>query len=335
MINKYTCFEDYEAGQSGVTRMRTIGDPEIVSFAGITCDYSFLHLAAHQAEQTFYGGRIAHGLLGCSMAMGLLSLDAGHTVGRSVPGSYLSGFNINYRSAIYSGDTVRVEWNLVKKPPVNVSNGFGTIETHFKIINYKNEPVYDGVFRVNVKLRAASDDAMFSEPSSSTLWQPAEIPFDAVKDYNIRDFVVGTGGVTSGRTMTEADIVNFSGLTGDYNPIYVDEVYASSRGGRIVPPMLVFDWALGFWARDSWYARAKTDNTAQDIGHLGDNSIFLRPVRIGDTVHCIYQIKSVRVTKNNKEKHVVIYGLQIVNQRNEVVQEGEILVVKGNVGEYR
>lgn len=334
MNNKYTTFDDYVVGQRGVTGKRTVGEAEIVAFASITCDYNFLHVATHEAEKTFYGGRIAHGLLGCSMAVGLLSLDAPHAIGRTVAESYFSGFTINYRSALKSGDTVRVEWEIARKDASRGPEGCGVIETAFRVVNHNDQPIYDGVFQVTVKTSAAAHGILLYETSMVPVWSPSAVSCDEDSIFSIGDFAVGAGGVTCGRTITEADVVNFAGLTGDYSPIYVDEIFASKSafGGRIVPAMFVFDLALGFWSRDSWITKVKTDTTAQDIGHLGDNARFLRPVKIGDTVRCVYKVKDSRPTKSNPNRHVVVYGFQILNQRDEVVQDGEVLVIKGDAG---
>ena len=331
MIYKHSCFEDYRVGQQGRTGPRTVGEAEIVAFASITGDYNFLHVTTHEAGKTFYGGRIAHGLLGCSMAVGMLSLDAPHTIGRNVPDSYLSGFSINYRSALKSGDTIRVEWQIAHCEENDPSLNFGTIETKFRVITQNDIAIYDGAFLLNVKRRGAKEGPIH-DTSPQTLWQPSGVQWNENSLFSISDYKVGAGGITCGRTITEADVVNFAGLTADQSPIYVDEVFASKTqfGGRIVPAMFVFDLSLGFWSRDGWITRVKTDPSAQDIGHLGDNARFLKPVRVGDTVRCIYMIKDVRQSKSNPSRCIVTYGFQIINQNDEVVQDGEVLVIKGD-----
>ena len=160
-----------------------------------------------------------------------------------------------------------------------------------------------------------------------------EISFDPEKIFALEDFQVGTGGTTSGRTFTEADIVNFAGLTGDYNPSYVDEQFAanSSLKGRIVPAMLVFTSAMGLWARDSWITRVRCSDSAVDSGHLNDSSEFQRPVRIGDTIRVVYRIDDKRQSKSKPEHCLVSNGFQIINQHDEIVQLGKVLMMKGGV----
>ena len=153
MNNRHDFFEDFLVGQQGETRMRTVGETEIVNFAGITCDYSHVHLAHHQAINGPYGGRIAHGLLGSSLAAGMLSLDAGHLVGRDVPDSYLCGFEVNYRDAIRLGDTIRIAWKVAEKRDDPDMPSFGLVRSDFAVITQDDKPVYDGSFTLKTRKR--------------------------------------------------------------------------------------------------------------------------------------------------------------------------------------
>jgi len=322
--------EDYEPGQTGVTRMRTVGEPEIVSFGCITCDYSYVHLAHHPTLEGPYGGRIAHGLLGTSLASGLLSLDAPHAVGRNVRGSYLCGFDANYRDAIRLGDTVRVEWEVAERRDAPLQPARGIVRTAFRLVTQENRAVYDGCFDLEVPRRSATGAAAPLELKSPAGWAVEEFELDRERLYDLEDFPVGRGGVSAGRTITEADVVNFAGLIGDYNPLYVDESFARQGpfNGRIVPAMLVFTAAFGLWTRDGDVMRAKSSDSSKDAGHLNDSSVFHAPARIGDTIRCLYRISETRVSRSKPDRGIITYGFQILNQRDEVVQEGKTLMVK-------
>ncbi len=330
MKKRHEFLEDYEPGQTGVSRMRTVGEPEIVSFGCITCDYSYVHLAHHPTMEGPYGGRIAHGLLGTSLAAGLLSLDAPHAVGRNVPGSYLCGFDANYRDAIRLGDTVRVEWKVAERRDAPLHPALGIVRTDFRLVTQENRAMYDGSFDLEVPRRSAASVAAPLEFKSPARWAVKEFEFDADGIYNLEDFPVGQGGVSAGRTITETDVVNFAGLTGDYNPLYVDESFAGQGPfkGRIVPAMLVFTAAFGLWTRDGGVMRTKSSDSSKDAGHLNDNSVFHAPVRIGDTIRCLYRISETRVSRSKPDRGIITYGFQILNQRDEVVQEGKTLMVK-------
>ncbi|MDD2920897.1 MAG: MaoC/PaaZ C-terminal domain-containing protein [Anaerolineales bacterium] len=65
-------FEDFFVGQSIKTTGRTVSEDAIFSFAGLTGDYNQIHTDAAFASKTQFGQRIAHGLLGLSVAVGLI-----------------------------------------------------------------------------------------------------------------------------------------------------------------------------------------------------------------------------------------------------------------------
>ncbi len=332
MSRKYRYFEDYEVGQTGKTRTRTVGEPEIVTFGGITCDYSYVHLAHHSTVDGPYGGRIAHGLLGTSMVAGLLSLDAPHLIGRDVPGSYFYGFDTNYRDAIQLGETIRIAWKIADKKNDQDHQDFGIIRSDFQVLTQDDKAVYDGNLEIKVQKRSAGEKGLdllsFKSPAP---WEIKEFPFDPEKIYYLDDFRTGEGGVTSGRTITETDIVNFAGLTGDYNPLYVDDNFARQGPfkGRIVPGLLAFTTGFGLWTRDAGVMRARSGDSSTDAGHLNDSSVFHQPVKIGDTIHCVYKIIKTRVSKTKPRLGIITYGFQLLNQRAEVVQEGKTLMLRG------
>ena len=70
-IGRY--FEEFEVGYANESAGRTVTEADVVQFAGLSGDYNQLHTDAQFAATTPYGERIAHGLLGLSMATGLAS----------------------------------------------------------------------------------------------------------------------------------------------------------------------------------------------------------------------------------------------------------------------
>ena len=139
--------------------------------------------------------------------------------------------------------------------------------------------------------------------------------------------MVGKGGETDGRTITETDIVNFAGLIGDYNPQYADVEFAKGTmfGERVAQGMLVFTIAFGLWVRDGQGKYHWPESRI--VGHLGDNATFFTPVKIGDTIRVRYKIASTRVSKTKPEMGIVTFTIQVMNQRDEVVQVGSILIM--------
>lgn len=123
--------------------------------------------------------------------------------------------------------------------------------------------------------------------------------------------------VSPGRTVTEADIVAFAGLSGDYNPLHVNEEYCKNTvfGTRIAHGPLVYAIAAGLLFQLHLY-----DDTL--IAFLGFDSLkFTKPVKPGDTIHARIKVLEKRETSHS-ERGVMKRQLQVLNQRGEVVQDG-------------
>ena len=131
------------------------------------------------------------------------------------------------------------------------------------------------------------------------------------------DFEVGFELLTSARTITETDIVNFAGITGDFNFIHTDAVAAqeSQFGQRVAHGMLVASIASGLSVQQGFI-----DGTTLAFRELTWK--FTKPVFIGDTVHV--QLK-VAETKPMKKLGggLVNFDARVYNQKDEVVHKGE------------
>ncbi len=128
---------------------------------------------------------------------------------------------------------------------------------------------------------------------------------------------VGAEFDSPARTVTEADIVAFAGLSGDYNPLHVNEEYCKTTvfGGRIAHGPLVYAIAAGLLFQLHLY-----DDTL--IAFLGfENLKFTKPVKPGDTIRARIKVLDKRET-SSPERGVMRRQLQVLNQRGEVVQEG-------------
>jgi 3-hydroxybutyryl-CoA dehydratase len=127
------------------------------------------------------------------------------------------------------------------------------------------------------------------------------------------DFVVGEESATAGRTITETDIVNFAGITGDWNEIHTNKELAE-RGPfkqRIAHGALVFSVATGLSVR-----MGQTADTV--IAFYGlDRLRFVKPTFIGDTIRVKQRVES----KSERDEHSGIVTMlnEVTNQRNEVV----------------
>lgn len=132
------------------------------------------------------------------------------------------------------------------------------------------------------------------------------------------EWEIGAAFTSPARTVTEADIVAFAGISGDYNPLHVNEEYCKTTpfGGRIAHGPLVYAIAAGLIFQLHLY-----DDTL--IAFLGFDSLkFTNPVKPGDTIHARITVLEKRET-SRADRGVMKRRLQVVNQRGEVVQEGE------------
>lgn len=131
------------------------------------------------------------------------------------------------------------------------------------------------------------------------------------------EFEVGKTWLTPRRTITEADIVMFAGLTGDFNPVHTDEEFAKRTpfGTRILHGPAVFAIATGLEFR-----LGIKEGTA--IAFLGMTWDLKAPVKIGDTIHVFQRVDALRPTKN-PARGIVNFWVEVRNQRDEVCQQGE------------
>jgi 3-hydroxybutyryl-CoA dehydratase len=138
-----------------------------------------------------------------------------------------------------------------------------------------------------------------------------------VKGLWFEDMQVGDTMVTPGRTITEADLVNFCGLSGDYNELHSNEEYARQDrfGQRIAHGLLGLAVASGLAARLGFM-----EGTAQAF--MGLEWKFKVPTFIGDTVHLRAKIASKREIKRLGGGLVSIQA-ELRNQKDEVTQEGQ------------
>src|SRR3990172_401500 len=106
-------FEDLRIGDQFVSPGRTITEADVTLFAGLSGDYNPLHTDEEFAKQTPFGRRIAHGLLGLSMAVGLasrLGLFDGTGIG-------FLGLEWSFVGPIFLGDTIRARFAVEEKRP--------------------------------------------------------------------------------------------------------------------------------------------------------------------------------------------------------------------------
>ncbi|NPA93228.1 MAG: dehydratase [Chloroflexi bacterium] len=131
------------------------------------------------------------------------------------------------------------------------------------------------------------------------------------------DFEIGQQIVTAGRTITEADIVAFAGLSGDYNQLHTDAEFAKQTafGQRIAHGLLVTSIASGLAAQTGIL-----EGTTIAFREIRDWK-FAKPVFIGDTIHVVLEVIATKAMRR-LGGGVVDIKVDIRNQHDETVIRG-------------
>ncbi|TFZ02818.1 acyl dehydratase [Ramlibacter henchirensis] len=144
---------------------------------------------------------------------------------------------------------------------------------------------------------------------------------DALEDLPIHfeDLATGQSFTTGGRTVTEADVVNFAGLSGDFHSLHMDETFAAGtpHGRRIAHGMLIVSMTAGLVARLP-LMRGLERTT---IGLASVNCRFLRPTFIGDTIRVRVEVQEKQEGRK-PDRGSVVLRRSVTNQNDEVVVEG-------------
>lgn len=132
--------------------------------------------------------------------------------------------------------------------------------------------------------------------------------------YSISEIYIGMKKSVT-KTISEADVYTYAGLIGDINPVHVNAEYAKTTrfGERIVHGMLTasfFSTIVGMLIPGA------------DAIYLGQTCRFLLPVKFGDTITATGEVISMR-----PEKKIAVMKTTIVNQRGELVIDGEATVM--------
>lgn len=132
---------------------------------------------------------------------------------------------------------------------------------------------------------------------------------------------VGDTIVTARRTITEADIAAFAGVSGDFNPLHTDEVFARENtpyGRRIAHGVLGIAVTTGLDSDyDDW----------QVLAFLECNRRFVGPIFPQDTIYAVYEVTEGRPSKSKLGTNVVVLSVELRKEGGEVVQIGTDVVL--------
>lgn len=134
---------------------------------------------------------------------------------------------------------------------------------------------------------------------------------------------VGDSYTTGGRTITDADVMNFAGVSGDFNHIHTDaeRMRDSDFGERIVHGMCVLSAATGL----IWQTRSVAERDAVVAFYGIDSLRFVAPTFIGDTIHLAVEVIDTEARDHPVGNGVVRYAIDVRNQRDETVLACETL----------
>lgn len=132
--------------------------------------------------------------------------------------------------------------------------------------------------------------------------------------FYFEDIQIGQEWTSRARTVTETDVVNFAGITGDFDPLHTDHHFASKTpfGRPIAHGLLGLSFVAGLGSFSP--AMHTVAFVAIKDWH------FVKPIHFGDTVHV--KTKVVDKQPQGRKRGVVTWHRQLVNHRDEVVQEG-------------
>jgi acyl dehydratase len=151
---------------------------------------------------------------------------------------------------------------------------------------------------------------------TETTYQPRGLSFE--------QFEVGAEVLTSGRTITETDIVNFAGLSGDFNAIHTNAVHAANDtfGRRVAHGMLVHSIATGLAVQTGII-----EGTVLAFREL--SAKFSLPVFIGDTIHVKLEVTEKKAFPRLGGGNIRM-KVSVLNQDGKVVQRGEWVMLVRN-----
>ena len=141
-------FEEFEPDLEIQTAARTITEADLVTFAGLSGDYNFIHTDAEGAKATPFGQRVAHGMLVASIATGL-----------AVRQGFIDGTTLAFRELtwkftrpVFIGDTIHVLVKVIETKAMPKLGG-GLVAFSARVMNQHRETVHKGEWKMLIKGR--------------------------------------------------------------------------------------------------------------------------------------------------------------------------------------
>lgn len=355
-MGKY--FEDFREGAEVVTRGRTVTEADIMQYAGLCWDTQREHTNAEFARKGPFGERIAQQQLGLLIAHGLIGCSG------VLDGTLASVLRLswNFFNPMKIGDTLHVKMTVVEKKDVPVEAG-GLITFQLETVNHR-EQLVNRCRRSTLVARRPGEDRQYrdntqrcpyvflglselepggqSQPDreervatagEKTDTQARILPGNQNpgRGRYFEEFTPGEELITEARTVAEADVINYTMLSWDTDPLHTDAESgrASVYGGVVAPVLLPIVFANGLGATLGFLA-------GTNRGALGAWWEFIHPVRVGDTLR-FRQVVNGKNDAKDQATGIVSYGMEMINQEEIVVSRGQrsALVARLSEGESK
>jgi len=140
------------------------------------------------------------------------------------------------------------------------------------------------------------------------------------------DLEIGQEFHTSGRTITEGDMLQFAGLSGDFNPLHLDEEFAKGSPFKTRVPHGLCVMSIATGLIDRLGVISCTALACMDITWT-----FMKPVLIGDSIRVVMKVMEKKESKRG-DRGVVSFQMLVSNQRDENVEKGfwKLMMAKGS-----
>jgi acyl dehydratase len=142
-----------------------------------------------------------------------------------------------------------------------------------------------------------------------------------VRGRTFDDFEIDEEIVSGARTVTEADVVNFACLSGDFNPQHINKEYARKdpNGERIAHGLLVLSMATGLLNQTGAFE-------GTSIAILETTARFIKAVKFGDTIRAVQKIVGKKET-SKPGRGVLSTRITVLNQDNQTVLEADLVIL--------
>lgn len=149
-------FEDLEVGQTFLSDGRTVTESDVVGFAGLSGDFNAIHLDRESTKHGMYGQRVAHGILGLSMATGLIDRLG---LFKQSMAAMLQIDEWRFVAPVFIGDTIHLELSIEHLRLTSMGTT-GVVRRGLKVVNQEDVTVQQGMITVLVRCRDAVDAAV-------------------------------------------------------------------------------------------------------------------------------------------------------------------------------